>query len=188
VGKHDFSSMELAAKLGGVFLHQVPSLKVDLKNPKKEIFVEVRNNFCYLYTSEISGLKGLPLGVEGNVGVLFSGKKEEFLAALFALKRGCNVFPIIENPKNIPKVKSILKKLHPYNSFREFLLTPKKDIQKLIDAPDINLQAVIQADMKLTQKNIQDNFLNTIPIFRPLLFYSSKALNSELKEFLRVVK
>lgn len=188
VGKHDFSSMEIAAKIGAGILNEIPSLKVDLSTPKKEVFVEIRDHICYLYGGEASGLKGLPLGVEGSVGVLFSGKKQEFLAALFALKRGCNIFPIIENQKNIKKINSILKKLQPYNSFRDFLLTPKKDIQKLIDAPDIKIQAIIQADTKLDKKNVKDNFLNQIPIFRPLLFYSSKALNSELKEFLKVSK
>lgn len=188
VGKHDFSSMELAAKLGGVLLEEVPTLKVDLKTPKKEVFIEIRNNFCYLYSNEVEGLKGLPLGVEGSVGVLFTGKKEEFLAALFALKRGCNVFPVVDNQKDVKKVQPILKKLKPYNSFRDFLLTSKKDVQNLIDAPDIKLQAIIQADTKLDKKNIKDNFLSGIPIFRPLLFYSSTALNKELKEFLKVGK
>ncbi len=48
VGKHDFSSQELAAFAGSVVVKKL-GCPVDLTNPRFEIFIEVRDNETYIF-------------------------------------------------------------------------------------------------------------------------------------------
>ncbi len=52
-GEHPFSSHEMAAHLGREILKKYPNLKVDLKNPKGQIFIEVRDKDCFIFTEII---------------------------------------------------------------------------------------------------------------------------------------
>ncbi len=94
VGEHEFTSQDIAKKLGAGILQRLPHLKVDLKNPEKEIFIEIRGNDCYLFDEVIPGSGGLPLGVEGKVVALISGGIDSPVAAWMMMKRGCEVVPL----------------------------------------------------------------------------------------------
>ncbi len=94
VGEHDFTSQQKAAELGALILKNFPHLKVDLKNPDFELYVEIRNEDCYIYSEIVKGPGGLPLGVEGELVSLFSGGIDSPVATYMVMKRGCKVFPI----------------------------------------------------------------------------------------------
>lgn len=59
VGEHPFSSQEKARKLGEKILNIFPQLKVDLKMPDEMIFVEIRNNDCYIFDLVVPGIDQL---------------------------------------------------------------------------------------------------------------------------------
>ncbi len=86
VGKHDFSSMQLAGELGHHLLKF--SAGVKMRDADLEINVEVRTNKCYLFTKFHKGIGGLPPKSAGNVLCLFSGGIDSPVAAFYALKRG----------------------------------------------------------------------------------------------------
>ena len=67
------------------------SAGVDLETPDLEIFVEVRDNRVYFFTSKIRGPGGLPLGSEGKLTALVSGGIDSPVAAWSMMKRGCPV-------------------------------------------------------------------------------------------------
>ena len=69
VGKHDFTSQEMAAHCGGVVRNVIPA-PVDLTNPDLTIFVEVREDETFIFHEKIRGPGGLPLGTQGKVVVL----------------------------------------------------------------------------------------------------------------------
>lgn len=94
VGKHEFSSQDIARSLGAKILERLPHLKVDLKNPEKEIFIEIRDNDAYVFDEVIMGAGGLPAGVEGKVVALISGGIDSPVAAWTMMKRGCEVVPL----------------------------------------------------------------------------------------------
>lgn len=62
VGNHAFTSQQVAQELGAIIQKQYPHLHVDLEEPEKEIFIEIRNNTCYLFDHVHRGSGGLPLG------------------------------------------------------------------------------------------------------------------------------
>ncbi len=55
VGRHSFTSQEKAGELGAKILELFPNLKVDLKTPDEMLFVEIRDNDCYIFNTMISG-------------------------------------------------------------------------------------------------------------------------------------
>lgn len=94
VGEHPFTSQEKTVELADKILDRFPHLKVDLGNPEFKVFVEIRDDDCYLYKNVVKGAGGLPLGVEGSLVALFSGGIDSPVAAWMMMKRGCKIIPI----------------------------------------------------------------------------------------------
>jgi tRNA uracil 4-sulfurtransferase len=88
-GKHNFTSQEIEREAGSVLYDE--SNGVDLHNPQLTVYLEIRNNECFLYTEFLKGLGGLPATSSGKVLCLFSGGIDSPVAALHMLKRGCMV-------------------------------------------------------------------------------------------------
>ena len=91
--------------------------KVDLKNPDIEIFVEVRNDDCYIYTEKISGPGGLPIGTAGTILCLLSGGIDSAVAAWMMMKRGCKIvfFHAKMSDNENMAVRKIVKKLQEWH-------------------------------------------------------------------------
>ena len=99
VGEHEFSSREVNEVVGAAILKAVPGARVDLENPEKEIFVEVRGREAYVYCETFPCPGGLPVGTEGRVVALLSGDASSSAATYLAMKRGCEVLPIFFDGK-----------------------------------------------------------------------------------------
>ncbi|AGB41296.1 thiazole biosynthesis/tRNA modification protein ThiI [Halobacteroides halobius DSM 5150] len=89
-------SMELNRELGAYVLENTPDgrLNVDLYNPEIELNIEVRYKHVYIYTQDIPGVGGLPVGTTGKLGVLLSGGIDSPVASWMAMKRGVEIMPI----------------------------------------------------------------------------------------------
>ena len=105
VGKHDFTSQEMAAHCGGVVRDKILA-PVDLTNPDLTIYVEIRDDDAYIFHEKIRGPGGLPLGTQGKVVVLLSSGIDSPVAAYLMMKRGCEVVALHCNndPFSGPKV------------------------------------------------------------------------------------
>lgn len=120
VGKHDFSSQEMAAYIGSA-VYEVTKSKVNLSNPDFELFAEVRDDKTYVFHEKIQGLGGLPLGTQGKVIALVSGGIDSPVATFLMMKRGCSVTMV--NFNNHPftsesneKILKMHKKLKEYSA------------------------------------------------------------------------
>ena len=89
-GGHPYTSMELAREVGSAVwdanIGANPS--VNLKNPDREFFVEVRDRKAYLFSEIIPGPGGLPIGTQGVVAACLQ-TEEDAVAAWLMMKRGC---------------------------------------------------------------------------------------------------
>lgn len=97
-GKHDFSSKDVANEVGESILDHFSNLDltVDLSNPEKKIFIEVRNEFSYLFTDIIeTPWEGLPIEYKKKVGVMDIGRQSDLLAGFLLMRRGCEIYPIL---------------------------------------------------------------------------------------------
>lgn len=84
---YPMQSMEVSSELGGVILDACPNMKVDVHNPDVFVNVEIRNKI-YLYSENIPGPGGMPLGTNGRAMLLLSGGIDSPVAGYMIAKRG----------------------------------------------------------------------------------------------------
>ncbi len=94
---YEKSSIEIQRELGASVVDKL-GLKVDLKNPELEIFVEIHRDFALVYTERLEGAGGLPYSSQGRVLVLFSGGIDSPVAAWLLARRGAEVKLLFLNP------------------------------------------------------------------------------------------
>ncbi len=92
------SSEEINREVGAFILGRNPGLKVKLKDPEVEIFIEIEKESALVYTKREECLGGLPVGVSGEV--FLEGKNEKTLtvAGFLLMKRGLQGYTKKELP------------------------------------------------------------------------------------------
>ncbi len=83
-------SMEFNNKIGGFVLKNT-TLKVDVHKPDVRIHIEIRNEGTFIYTNEIKGNGGYPVGVQGKGLLMLSGGIDSPVAGYLSLKRGIDL-------------------------------------------------------------------------------------------------
>lgn len=84
---YPMQSMEVSRELGAVILDNCPNMKVDVHHPDVYVNVEIRNKI-YLYSENIPGPGGMPLGTNGRAMLLLSGGIDSPVAGYMIAKRG----------------------------------------------------------------------------------------------------
>lgn len=87
---YPMDSMELNRELGGAILDACPGMKVDVHHPDIWLTVEVRQNI-YIYSQEIPGPGGMPVGTNGQATLLLSGGIDSPVAGYMIAKRGVKI-------------------------------------------------------------------------------------------------
>lgn len=85
---YPLTSQEMNAELGGILLDAFPELRVDVHDPDVLLSVEVRENYINIYSKEIPGQGGMPLGTAGKAMLLLSGGIDSPVAGYMISKRG----------------------------------------------------------------------------------------------------
>lgn len=86
----EIHSMEFNNIIGGLVLKNF-ECKVDVHNPELIVHIEIRNEGTFIYTNEIKGNGGYPVGIQGKGLLMLSGGIDSPVAGYLALKRGVNV-------------------------------------------------------------------------------------------------
>ncbi len=84
------SSMEINADLGEALLNAYPEMHVDVHRPDAVINVEIREKI-YIYSVEIPGPGGMPVGTGGKAMLLLSGGIDSPVAGYMIAKRGVKI-------------------------------------------------------------------------------------------------
>ena len=85
--QYPMTSMEVAAEIGARLLDAFPEMHVDVHKPDRIIYVEVRENIA-IYSTEIPGPCGMPVGTAGKAMLLLSGGIDSPVAGYMISKRG----------------------------------------------------------------------------------------------------
>jgi len=94
-GKHPYTSMEIAAKLGNAIIEsKILDLKVDLTEPEYEIFIDIRDHLTFLYSEVIPGIDGIPSQSQGTLVALVRPNFNSVLATWLMKKRGVQIKPL----------------------------------------------------------------------------------------------
>lgn len=150
------NSQEIPKVVAGYVLSHVDNLKVDVHNPKVTLNVEVRSEGTFLYTSEIKGLGGFPVGVAGKGLVMMSGGIDSPVAAFLAMKQGIETEIIhfestpLTSIESAQKVIDLCKKISLY-SFSDRIkihMVPFKEMhQALLEHVDESYNITIMRRM-----------------------------------------
>lgn len=87
---YPMNSMEINRELGGVLLESYPEMKVDVHHPDVMLYVEIREKI-YIYSIEIPGPGGMPVGSNGKAMLLLSGGIDSPVAGYMIAKRGVKI-------------------------------------------------------------------------------------------------
>lgn len=133
----EIKSMDYSRHLGGLILKN-SSYKVDVHNPEVILNVEIRKEGTYIYTDEIKGPGGYPVGVQGKGLLMLSGGIDSPVAGYLAMKRGVNVEAIyFDSPPHTSieaknKVKKLSEILNEYSGTFKLHVVPFTKIQEEI--------------------------------------------------------
>ena len=114
------SSPDFSRNIGAHILKNIPGKKVDVHNPDYLLRLEIRHDYTYIYSKEIKGSGGYPLGVAGKGLLMLSGGIDSPVAGYLAMKRGikleCIYFesPPHTTPAAKNKVESLVRILNKY--------------------------------------------------------------------------
>ncbi len=87
---YPMNSMELNMELGSAVLDAFPEMKVDVHKPQVMLHVEIREKI-YIYSVEIPGPGGMPVGSNGKAMLLLSGGIDSPVAGYMIAKRGVKI-------------------------------------------------------------------------------------------------
>ena len=88
--RFEIHSMEFNNIIGSLVLKNFPC-KVNVHNPDIKINIEIRVEGTYIYTNEIKGKGGYPVGIQGKGLLMLSGGIDSPVAGYLALKRGVDI-------------------------------------------------------------------------------------------------
>lgn len=118
--RHDknyfISSNEIISIIAGEILENT-NLKVNLKKYTLNINIEIKSDCAILFTNQIKGLGGLPVGSNGRVLVLLSGGIDSPVASKLLMNRGLSVdfltfiTPPHTSEKALQKVRDLSKEI-----------------------------------------------------------------------------
>ena len=133
-----YNSLEVSKMVGAYLLKNVNDLKVDVHNPEITLHVEIRDDNTYLYTKEIKGLGGYPVGIQGKGLLMLSGGIDSPVAGFLAYKRRIDIDCIyFDSPPHTSleaknKVITLAKKLCNYGNNINLYVIPFTEIQLAI--------------------------------------------------------
>lgn len=147
--KFPITSMEFNNKMGGVVLKNT-DLKVDVHTPDVLVNIEIRHEGTFIYTNEIQGIGGYPVGIQGKGLLMLSGGIDSPVAGYLSLKRGVDLECLyFESPPHtsVEAKNKVIK------------------LASIIDEYSGNIKVNIVPFTKLQEtiyKNVPDNYVITI--------------------------
>lgn len=131
---YPMTSMEINAAIGEKILEAFPETKVDVHNPEVLINIEIRPQIN-IYSTELPGPKGMPLGTAGKAMLLLSGGIDSPVAGYMIAKRGVTLeatyfhAPPYTSERAKQKVVDLAKKVARYSGPIKLHVVNFTDIQ-----------------------------------------------------------
>ncbi len=147
-------SMEFNNVIGGHVLKNI-DCKVDVHDPDIILQIEIRKEGTYIYTDEIQGIGGYPVGIQGKGMLMLSGGIDSPVAGYMALKRGVDIECLyFESPPHTSleaknKVIKLASILNQYSGSIKVHVVPFTKIQEAIykNVPDSYIITIMRRIM-----------------------------------------
>ncbi len=150
----EIHSMDFNNVIGGYILKN-SDMKVDVHNPEVLINIEIRFDGTYIYTNEIAGLGGYPVGIQGKGLLMLSGGIDSPVAGYLAIKRGVDLECLyFESPPHTSvqakeKVLKLASIINEYSGNIKVNIIPFTKIQEAIykNCPDSYIITIMRRMM-----------------------------------------
>ena len=90
---YPMDSQQVNREMGGVILDAFPEMRVDVHHPDVMLHIEIREKI-YIYSMEIPGPGGMPVGSNGKAMLLLSGGIDSPVAGYMIAKRGVQLVAV----------------------------------------------------------------------------------------------
>ena len=137
--KFPLNSQQVAKELGAAALKYNSALSVDLFEPEKEIFVDLREEgYSFIFAEKTMCVGGMPVGSSGKGIVLLSGGIDSPVASYRMAKRGVKMYGVhfhsfpYTSPMAKQKVVDLARILADYQGGYELLVISFTEIQRQI--------------------------------------------------------
>lgn len=163
-------SMDFNNHIGGIILKNT-NLKVDVHNPDVILYIEIRKEGTFLYTNEIRGIGGYPVGIQGKGLLMLSGGIDSPVAGYLALKRGVDLECLyFESPPHTSqeaknKVIKLANIINEYSGNIKMNVVPFTKIQEAIykNVPDSYIITIMRRMMyRIAERICQKHKLKVI--------------------------
>lgn len=178
-GTHDFTSMDIQ-RLVGKELKRKTGSEVNLKNPDVIVYIEVRENKSFIYTSIFKGFGGLPVGSQERVLSVVNDEKS-ILSSWYAMRRGCEIDLLVS--ENFDEFREILL---PWSGYREIeVIESEGDMKELLsEGFSMDYKGIYcSATIKEVEKIVSDSFLRRrkMPVYFPLMSLNNDDIERKIK-------
>lgn len=133
----EIHSQEFNHVIGGLILKNF-DCKVDVHNPDMLLHIEIRPEGTFIYTNELKGSGGYPVGIQGKGMLMLSGGIDSPVAGYLALKRGIDIDCLyFESPPHTSleaknKVIKLASIINEYSGNVKVHVVPFTEIQEAI--------------------------------------------------------
>ncbi len=164
-------SMQISRQVGGYLLKHLENKKVDVHNPDKTLYIDLRKEGTFIYTDEVKGILGYPVGIQGKALLMLSGGIDSPVAAYLAMKRGIKIECIyFESPPHTSleaknKVFTLVKKLCKYTDKIKVHVVPFTKMQEEIyknNASSYMITIMRRMMYRIAEEVAKDNNLKAI--------------------------
>ena len=160
----EIKSMDFNNVIGGLVLKNF-DCKVDVHNPDIIVHIEIRED-TYIYTNEIKGSGGYPVGIQGKGILMLSGGIDSPVAGYLALKRGIDIDCLyFDSPPHTSieaknKVIELANILNQYSGNIKLLVVPFTKLQEAIykNVPNEYNITILRRMMYRIATNISDKY------------------------------
>ncbi len=161
--KYPRTSPEICVDMGSYLLKKFPDLKVDVHKPQVDITIEIRTK-TYIYSIDIPGLGGMPVGSNGKAMLLLSGGIDSPVAGYMIAKRGVSISatyfhaPPYTSDRAKQKVVDLARKLAKYTGPIKLNVVNFTDIQLYIyeKCPHDELTIIMRRYMMVIAERLAD--------------------------------
>ncbi len=168
--RFEIPSMEFNNVIGGLVLKNT-NLKVDVHNQDITVHIEIRPEGTFVYTNEIRGIGGYPVGIQGKGLLMLSGGIDSPVAGYLALKRGVDLECLyFDSPPHTSveaknKVIDLANIINEYSGHIKVNVVPFTKIQEEIykNVPDSYIITIMRRMMyRIATRICQKNRLKVI--------------------------
>ncbi|MGB4661161.1 MAG: tRNA uracil 4-sulfurtransferase ThiI [Mobilitalea sp.] len=152
--RYPMTSPEICMEMGAYLLHRFPEMKVDVHHPSVFFTLELRTK-SYVYSINIPGLGGMPVGTNGKAMLLLSGGIDSPVAGYMVSKRGVAIAatyfhaPPYTSERAKQKVVDLAEKISKYTGKINLYIVNFTEIQLYIyeKCPHVELTIIMRRYM-----------------------------------------